>query len=193
MSHFWPTTSPGYSSVSPTATSSHDLIFSSTKSMRCSCKKCPFSCGFTLLLAHFRGTPASCSLLFAHCLLHTQERGGRERPLTCGAGTEPMGRLQVLNASRVLAGNVDGGGLRCRRVKPGLTGGLVVRGENLGEQSSLLSPQGVLWGGARAGLGLTCLVGVRLARALRLVVSVMSMVCGSRPVWVYWATSGLWL
>lgn len=56
---------------------------------------------------------------------------------------------------------------------------------------------GALWGGARArgqaGLGLTCLVGVRLARALRLVVSVMSMVCGSRPVWVYWATSGLWL
>ena len=36
------------------------------------------------------------------------------------------------------------------------------------------------------GRGLTCLVGVRLARALKLVVSVMSMVCGSRPVWVYW-------
>lgn len=46
-------------------------------------------------------------------------------------------------------------------------------------------------GKGRAALGLTCLVGVRLARALRLVVSVMSMVC--RPVWVYWATSGLWL
>jgi hypothetical protein len=39
----------------------------------------------------------------------------------------------------------------------------------------------------------TCLVGVRLASALRLVVSVISMVCGSRPVCVYWATSGLWL
>ena len=48
-------------------------------------------------------------------------------------------------------------------------------------------------GGAGAALGLTCLVGVRLARALRLPVSAMSMVCGSRPVWVYWATSGLWL
>lgn len=43
----------------------------------------------------------------------------------------------------------------------------------------------------RGRLGLTCLVGVRLARALKLVVSVMSMVCGSSPVWVYWATSGL--
>lgn len=45
--------------------------------------------------------------------------------------------------------------------------------------------------GPMEGRGLTCLVGVRLARALKLVVSVMSMVCGSRPVWVYWATSGL--
>lgn len=38
----------------------------------------------------------------------------------------------------------------------------------------------------------TCLVGVRLARVLRLV-SVINMVCGSRLVCVYWATSGLWL
>ena len=36
------------------------------------------------------------------------------------------------------------------------------------------------------------MVGVRLARVLRLV-SVINMVCGSRLVCVYWATSGLWL
>lgn len=46
------------------------------------------------------------------------------------------------------------------------------------------------WGFRRQGL--TCLVGVRLARVLRLV-SVINMVCGSRLVCVYWATSGLWL
>ena len=48
-------------------------------------------------------------------------------------------------------------------------------------------------GGGGAGPGLTCLAGVRLARALRLAVSAMSMVCGSRPVCAYWAASGLWL
>lgn len=37
----------------------------------------------------------------------------------------------------------------------------------------------------------TCLVGVRLVRALRLAVSVITMVCGKRPVCVYWATSDL--
>lgn len=36
-----------------------------------------------------------------------------------------------------------------------------------------------------------CLVGVRLVRALRLAVSVITMVCGRRPVCVYWATSDL--
>lgn len=48
-------------------------------------------------------------------------------------------------------------------------------------------------GGSRVGLGFICLVGVRLVRAFRLVVSVMSMVCGSRFVWVYWVILGLWL
>lgn len=50
----------------------------------------------------------------------------RARGLTGGAGAEPMGGLQLLAASRVLAGNVDGGGLRHRRVKPGLAGGLSI-------------------------------------------------------------------
>ena len=48
------------------------------------------------------------------------------RGLTGGAGAEPMGGLQLLDASRVLAGNVDGRGLRHRRVKPGLAGGLSI-------------------------------------------------------------------
>lgn len=52
--------------------------------------------------------------------------GGRERPLTSGAGAEPMGGLQVLDASRVLAGDVDGGSLGRWCVKPRLTGGLSV-------------------------------------------------------------------
>lgn len=56
----------------------------------------------------------------------SSKEGGRERPLTGGAGTEPMGGLQVLDASRVLAWDVDGGGLRCRRVKPGLAGSLSI-------------------------------------------------------------------
>lgn len=46
----------------------------------------------------------------------------------------------MLDASGVLAGDVDGGGLRRWRMQPGLTGGLGVRGEDLGEHSSLLSP-----------------------------------------------------
>lgn len=39
----------------------------------------------------------------------------------------------------------------------------------------------------------TCLVGVRLVRALRFAVSVITMVWGKRPVCAYWATSDLWL
>lgn len=66
--------------------------------------------------------------------LGTSGKGAKERLLTSGAGTEPMGGLQVLDASRVLAGDVDGGGLRCRRVKPRLAGGLSIRGEDLVER-----------------------------------------------------------
>lgn len=55
------------------------------------------------------------------------EKGWRgARGLTGGAGAEPMAGLQLLDASRVLAGDVDGGGLRRRRVEPGLAGGLSV-------------------------------------------------------------------
>lgn len=51
---------------------------------------------------------------------------GGARGLTGGAGAEPMAGLQLLDASRVLARDVDGGGLRHRRVKPGLAGGLSI-------------------------------------------------------------------
>lgn len=46
-------------------------------------------------------------------------------------------------------------------------------------------------GGTHVVEAVTCLVGVRLVRALRLAVSVITMVCGRRPVCVYWATSDL--
>lgn len=65
--------------------------------------------------------------------------------LTCGAGAEPVGRLQVLDATRVLAGDVDGGGWGHRRMKPRLTGGLGVWGEDLENHSSPLSPWVVKW------------------------------------------------
>ena len=68
--------------------------------------------------------PVCCSRLPPQ--LWGRQGGGRERPLTGGAGAEPMGGLQVLDASRVLAGDVDGGGLGRWCVKPGLTGGLSV-------------------------------------------------------------------
>ena len=92
----------------------------------------PFGTGFTPVLTHFRGArgalpslpPAShpiCPMCYTH-----SEGGGRAGPHTCGACAEPMGRLQLLDASRVLAGDVDGGGLRCWRVKPRLAGSLGV-------------------------------------------------------------------
>lgn len=56
----------------------------------------------------------------------TVREGAEPGPLTRGAGAEPVGWLQVLDACWVLAGDVEGGGLRGRRVKPGLTGGLSV-------------------------------------------------------------------
>lgn len=50
----------------------------------------------------------SCRIPFP---LTGQRAGSREWLLTGRAGAEPMGRLQVLDARRVLAGDVDGGGL----------------------------------------------------------------------------------
>lgn len=119
--------------------------------MRYSRKIDPSSCAFVPLPAHFRG--AQGALLFAaHTFLPS--RGSREGLLTRGAGAEPVGRLQVLDASGVLAGDVDSGGLRRRRVKPGLTGGFSVCGEDLGEHRSLLSPAWVRSGeGPEQGAG----------------------------------------
>lgn len=86
--------------------------------------------------------------------LRDSKAGAGQVPLTCGAGTEPVGRLQMLDAGGVLAGDVDGGGWRGWRVKPRLTGGISVRGEDLGDQSSPLSPSAWserLWDGAMGG------------------------------------------
>jgi hypothetical protein len=61
-----------------------------------------------------------------HTLPENIHKGAGRGPLTCGAGAEPVGRLQVLDASRVLTGYVDSGGWRCWRVQPRFTGGLRV-------------------------------------------------------------------
>lgn len=117
----------------------HDFVCSLTKSMRCFCKILPFS---TPLLTHFRGAqgalpnlPPAPHPVCPPCCTHSKGGGGA-RPRTCGAGAEPVGRLQLLDASRVLAGDVDGGGLRRWRVKPRLAGGLGVWGEDLGNRAA---------------------------------------------------------
>lgn len=122
-SHLWPKARPDQIAPHRHPPRLSQFIFSPSESVRYSCKTGPLPCGFTPLLAPVGGAQGTLPFA-AHTFLPAC--GSRERRLTGGAGAEPVGGLQGLDAGGVLAGDVDGGGLRCRRMQPGFTGGLRV-------------------------------------------------------------------